>query len=151
MACAVELILRHDVPALGKVGDVVKVSAGYARNFLLPKGLGARVTAEALQWIEREKTRLKKAEAERLAALRARARKLENVSATVSVKVSETGQLYGSVTAADIAKALAAEGVEIDEGQIVLESPIKILGVADVHVRLHPQVTAKIKVWVVEE
>ena len=151
MATQMELILRQDVPPLGKVGDVVKVSTGYARNYLLPRGLGAQVTADALQWIEREKARLRKEEADRIGVLKARAKKLEQVSATVSVKVGEEGQMYGSVGAAEIVKALAAEGVEVDPKQIVLNQPIKILGVADVSVRLHADVLAKIKVWVVEE
>ena len=146
-----ELMLRKDVETLGKVGDVVKVSSGYARNFLLAKGFGAPVTAETLQWIERERARLRKEETERVAGLKAQAKKLEQVSVTVSVKVGEEGQMFGSVTAAEIAKALSAEGVEIDPKQIVLEQPIKILGVANVPVKLHPQVTTRIKVWVVEE
>ena len=151
MPARVELILRKDVEALGKVGDVVTVAHGYARIYLIPGGFGAAVTPEALQGVACERTRLVKEEAERLAALKAQARKLESVSVTLAVKVGEEGQLYGSVTGQDIAKALAAEGVTVDPKQIVLDQPIKILGVANVSVRLHPDVAARIKVWVVEE
>ena len=151
MATQIELILRKDVETLGKVGDVVKVSTGYARNFLLPQKLAAQVTPEAMQWIETEKARLRKEEAGRISGLKAQAKKLESVSATVSVKVGEDGQLFGSVSAADIAKALSAEGVEVDPKQIHIEHPIKILGVANVPIKLHPDVTARVKIWVVEE
>ncbi len=151
MAHHVELILRKDLETLGKIGDVVKVSPGFARNFLVPQGFGAPVSAESLQFIAREKARLKKEEAERVKALKAQAKKLSGISVTVSVKVGEEGQMFGSVTAADIAKAMAAEGVEVDPKQIHLDQPIKILGVANVSVKLHPDVSAPIKVWVVEE
>ncbi len=151
MPTHIELILRKDVDTLGKVGDVVKVAPGFARNYLLPQGLAAQVTPEALQWIEAEKTRLRKEEAGRITALKSQARKLEGVSATVSVKVGEDGQLFGSVTAADIVKALSAEGVEVDVRQVHIEQPIKILGVANVPIKLHPDVTARVKIWVVEE
>lgn len=147
----VELILRKDLDTLGKIGDVVKVSPGFARNFLVPQGFGAPVSAEALQFIAREKARLKKEEAERVKALKAKARKLSGISVTVAVKVGEEGQMFGSVTAADIALGLAAEGVEVDPKQIHLDQPIRILGVANVSVKLHPDVSAPIKVWVVEE
>ena len=146
-----ELILQKDVESLGKIGDVVKVSPGYGRNFLIPKGLAAPVNSETLQFIEKERARLKKEEAVRVTALKAQAKKLSALSVTVSVKVGEEGQMFGSVTAADIAKAIEAEGVEIDPKAIVLDQPIKILGVANVGVKLHPEVTAQIKVWVVEE
>ena len=151
MPSQIELILRKDVETLGKVGDVVKVTPGYARNFLLPQGLAAQVTPEALQWIEAEKARLRKEEAGRIQSLKAQAKKLEGVSATVSVKVGEDGQMFGSVTALDIAKALAAEGVEVDPKKIHIEQPIRILGVANVPIKLHPDVTARVKIWVVEE
>ena len=147
----IELILRQNVEALGHIGDVVKVSTGYARNFLIPRDLASPVTAESLQLIEREKVRLRKEEAARVAVLKTQAKKLSGISVTVSVKVGEEGQMFGSVTAADIAKALAGDGVQVDAKLIALEQPIKILGVTNVPVKLHPEVTAQIKVWVVEE
>lgn len=146
-----ELILKQNVPNLGKVGDVVKVSPGFARNFLVPRGMASPVTPESLQFIEKEKARLRKEEEERLKALKAQAKKLSSVSVTISVKVGDEGQMFGSVSPQDIAKALATEGVDVDPKQIVLEQPIKILGVANVGIKLHPDVSAQIKVWVVEE
>ncbi|MBM4149148.1 MAG: 50S ribosomal protein L9 [Lentisphaerae bacterium] len=147
----VEVLLMADVKDLGSEGDVVKVSDGYARNYLLPRGVAAPVT-------EATRRKLAKQRAERAAELesqlggaREMAGRLAKASVTVTVKTGDGEKLYGSVTASDIADALKAQGIELDRGQIELDSAIKDLGVFDVSVRLHPQVDAKVKVWVVEE
>jgi large subunit ribosomal protein L9 len=148
---ATEVLLMSDVPNLGGEGEVVSVSDGYARNYLIPKKLGAPVTAAA-------RARLAKLREQRAADLeQARdgaaklAERLAAVSCTIPVKTGEDEKLYGSVTAADIARVLEQQGVEIDRHKIELEAPIKELGVFDVPVKLHPGVGTTIKVWVVEE
>ena len=148
---ATEVLLMVDVEDLGSEGDVVKVADGYARNYLLPKKLAAPVT-------EATRRRLAKLQQERetkrrlaLEEARQMANRLEGVSCTLAVKTSEDGKLYGSVTPADIADALAQQGVKLDRHVFVLEGPVKELGVFDVPVRLHPEVETTVKVWVVEE
>jgi large subunit ribosomal protein L9 len=146
-----KLVLRQDVDKLGKRGEVVKVADGYGRNFLLPKQLALEATPGNLKRVEREhrgvevKRVRERQEAEDLA------RRLAAVSCTVARKVGENDALYGSVTNADIAAFLEKEGFGLDKRKIVLEEPLKALGIYTVPVRLHPEVTAEIKVWVVKE
>lgn len=145
-----EVLLMADVADLGSEGDVVKVSEGYARNYLLPRKLVAPVTAatrKRLEKIQKEREVVRKAELE---AAKEMATKLEKVSCTIPVKAKDE-KLYGSVTVNDIADALKANGVQMDKQKILLAEPIKELGVFDVKVRLHADVEATIKVWVVEE
>jgi large subunit ribosomal protein L9 len=148
---ATDVLLMKDVPDLGAEGEVVSVSEGYARNYLLPRKLGAPVTEamrRRLAKMQRER------EAARVAAMEAAqeaARKLEEASCTIAVKAGEDQKLYGSVTASDIATALEEQGLTVDRHALLLEQPIKELGVFDVKVRLHPEVEASVKVWVVEE
>lgn len=146
-----QVILKSDVKGLGKAFDVVKVKDGYGRNWLFPQQLAIPATANNLRLIDAEKRR----QASRLAKLKTEAevlaKKLEGISLTVSVRVKEGDQLYGSVTAADIAAKLATTGVDLDRGKIDLEEPIKALGVYTVPVKLHPEVESRIKVWVVKQ
>ncbi len=148
---AIEVLLMEDVPHLGAQGDVVKVADGYARNYLLPRKLAAPAT-EAMR---RRLTKLQRdREAQRQAALtdaQNLARRLEGVSVTLRVKTSGEERLYGSVTAQDIANLLQEQGIALDRSMILLEHPIKELGVYDVPVRLHAEVQTTVKVWVVEE
>lgn len=146
-----EVLLLADVKDLGAEGDVVRVSAGYLRNYLLPKKLAApvtEVTKRRLALIRKEREEKLKAD---LDVCRQRAQKLAGVSCTITVKAGEDNKLFGSVTAANIADALKAQGVEVDRHAILLSAPIRELGVVDVKIRLHPEVEATVKVWIVEE
>lgn len=146
-----EVILRQAVEKLGKPGDVVKVSNGYARNFLLPRGIAYEATPGNLKRIELEKGRLEAAENERRAAAQALAEKLEQVSLTFSARVGEEGKLFGSVTGADISHQLEAQGFQIEKRQIDLHEPLRTLGVFRVPIRLHADVKPEIKVWVIKQ
>lgn len=145
-----EVILRAAVENLGKPGDVVKVSAGYARNFLLPRGVAYQATPGNLKRIQQEKDRLEAAENTRREQAQEQAKKLEEVSLTFSARVGEEGKLFGSVTNADIAHQLEAQGFHIEKRLIDLHEPIKALGVYKVPIRLHADVHPEIKVWVIK-
>ncbi len=146
-----KVILTEDVPHLGSAGNLVKVKDGYARNFLIPQGKAILATTQNLKQLEHQKkqvqarlTKLQR-EAEQLA------RRIEAVSCTVAKASGEEDKLFGSVTAADIQASLKNEGIEIDKKQIQLDEPIKSLGIFTVPVKLHPAVTAHVKLWVVKE
>ena len=147
-----DVILRQAVEKLGQPGDVVKVSPGFARNYLLPRGIAYAATTGNLKRIEQEKARLQAAENERRGGAQEIATRLEAVSLTFSARVGEEGKLFGSVTASDIAEQLHAQGFEmIEKRQIDLHEPIKALGVYRVPVRLHVDVKPEIKVWVIKQ
>ena len=148
---AIEILLLSEVSKLGKEGDVVKVADGYARNFLIPHKLGAPVTdvtRRRLAKLQRERTAKEAAEKEERMA---QADAIAKQSYTITVKVGSEDKLFGSVTTADIAAAIKAQGFDVDKHAILLDNPLKSLGVFDVPVRLHPDVTATVKVWIVEE
>lgn len=146
-----EIILRQDYQGLGKTGDVVKVKDGYARNFLIPKGIAYLASKENKKRLENElKLKSWRVEKEKLAAEEL-AKKLTNVSCTIPVQVGEEDKLFGSVTSQNIAEALAAQGIEVDRRKIQLEEPIKSLGIYSVPIKLHSEVEATVKVWVVKE
>jgi large subunit ribosomal protein L9 len=148
---ATEVLLMADVPELGKAGEVVKVADGYARNYLLPRELAAPVTPASLRRLE--KLRKERAELAKiqLAEAHAKASKLEGVSVTIRAKTIDGEKLYGSVSVTEIADALAAQGVAIDRSQLELAEHLKQTGAYDVPVRLHPEVTVQLKVWIVKE
>jgi large subunit ribosomal protein L9 len=147
----VEVILLNTVPSLGERGETVKVKPGYARNYLFPRKLALPVSeANRRVFKEEEKVLAKKDEQAKNGA-RDAASKLADVSCTIPVQVGEEDRLYGSVTANDIAKVLKDQGFDIDKKQVTLEEPIKQLGVYTIDVKLHREVTAPIKVWVVKE
>ena len=145
-----EVILRQAVESLGKPGDVVKVSNGYARNYLLPHGVAFEATPGNLKRIQQEKDRLEAAENERREAAQAQATKLEQVQLTFSARVGDEGKLFGSVTSADVAQQLEAQGFHIEKRQIDLHEPIKALGVYRIPIRLHADVKPEIRVWVIK-
>jgi large subunit ribosomal protein L9 len=145
-----EIILRQAVENLGTTGDVVKVKSGYARNYLLPHGLAYEATPGNLKRIQQERERLEAAENERRGTAQGLAEKLEQVSLTFSARVGEEGKLFGSVTAADIAQQLEAQGFHLEKRQIDLHEPIKALGVYRVPVRLHADVKPEVRVWVIK-
>jgi large subunit ribosomal protein L9 len=145
-----EVILRQAVENLGKPGDLVAVKAGYARNFLIPRGFALPATEGNKKRIEQQRARLEAAEGERRAAAQSVADKLEQVSLTFSARVGEEEKLFGSVTAADIAQQLQAQGFEIEKRQVDLHEPIKSLGVYRVPVKLHADVKPEVRVWVIK-
>jgi large subunit ribosomal protein L9 len=145
-----EVILRQAVESLGKPGDVVKVSNGYARNFLLPHGVAFEATPGNLKRIQQERDRLDAAENERRDAAKGLAEKLEQIQLTFSARVGEEGKLFGSVGAADVAQQLEAQGFHIEKRQIDLHEPIKALGVYRIPIRLHADVKPEIRVWVIK-
>jgi large subunit ribosomal protein L9 len=146
-----QVILRDDMENLGKSGEVVNVKPGYARNYLLPRGLAIKATAGDIKRVEHEK-RVIAARAAKLAKeAQSEADKLSQVSVSIARAVGEEDKLYGSVTSRDIAEALAAQGVKVDSKKIHLEEPIKTLGMTEVQIKLGRGVNATIKVWVVKE
>jgi len=144
-----ELMLLKQVEDLGDPGDVVTVSKGFARNFLLPRRLAAPVNADTLKQAEKAKKRV---EAERIKSrhnAQVKAEALNNASVHIEAKASETGQLYGSVSAANIAEALVKDGFDIDAAQVQIEAPFKELGIYDVIVKIHGAITGSVKLYVV--
>ena len=146
-----EVILREHVDNLGRRGDVVKVAEGYARNYLLPRKLALPVTDSNRRQIERERKLADAREADERRTAEALAERLAGFECVIARKVGEKETLYGSVTTADVAEALAAQRVEIDRRKLQLADPIKQLGEFSVPVKLHRDVTAQIKVRVVRD
>ena len=146
-----EVILREHVDNLGRRGDVVKVAAGYARNYLLPRKLALAVTDANKRQIERERKVAEVREAEEKTQAEALARRLEAIEIEIARRVGENNALYGSVTSADIADCLAEQKIEIDRRKIQLAEPLKQLGDFDVPIKLHRDVTATLKVRVVRQ
>lgn len=146
-----KVILRQDYENLGEIGEVVEVRSGFARNFLIPRGIAYRATDGALRAVEAEKN-VYNAKQERLeGSARSIAEKLESVSITIPMKVGEEDRLFGSVTSQMIAEELSVQGHDIDRRSIQLEEPIKTLGMYDVPVKLHRNVMTSLKVFVVDE
>lgn len=145
-----EIILKEDVEKLGKAGDVVNVKPGFARNYLMPRKLAVESNAANLKLIEFDKKKAEKRVSEELKGAEELAKKLANLSCSIPVKVGDDEKVFGSVTSADIAKVLESEGLNIDKKKIGLEEPIKALGVYTVPVKIHKDVTAQLKVWVVK-
>ena len=146
-----EVILRQYVEHLGKRGDIVKVAAGYARNYLLPRKLALPATDGNKRHVERERKIMEVKESDEKAQAQAIASRLEAVDVVIARRVGDTDQLYGSVTSGDIADFLKSRGFEIDRRKLQLVEPIKRLGEYDVVLKLHRDVTAHVKVKVVAE
>ena len=146
-----QIVLKEDIEKLGRRGEVVKVADGYARNYLLPFGKALSATPGNLKVIEREKRRYVARLSKEKEENEVLARRIQDVSLTLVRKVGENDVLYGSVTSADIGESLQKEGIVVDKRRIQLPEPIKSLGIYSVPVRLHPEVTAEVKVWVVKE
>lgn len=146
---ATEVILREYVEHLGNRGEVVKVADGYARNYLLPRGLALRVTAEARRQIERERAQAEARELGERQTAQALAAALAAVDLSIARRVGEHDTLYGSVTTADIAEALAARQITVDRRRILLDEPLKTLGEHVVPVKVHRDVPASVTVTIV--
>ena len=145
------IVLREDIEKLGRRGEIVEVAPGYARNFLPPKGKALHATDGNLKRVEQERRKFAVRVAKEKEDAAAMARRLAGISCTIVRKVGENDQLYGSVTPADIAEYLVKEGVELDKRRILLDEPIKALGIYTIPVKLHPEVNGEIRVWVVKE
>ena len=146
-----EVILRDHVEKLGKRGEIVKVSDGYARNYLLPRKLALPATEGNKKHVERERKIMETREHEEKSQAEAIASRLSTIDITIARRVGETEQLYGSVTAADIAEFLKTKGFEIDRRKLILPEPIKTIGAHDVPLKLHRDVTVPLNVKVVKE
>jgi large subunit ribosomal protein L9 len=146
-----EVLLVKDRERLGREGDIVTVADGYARNYLIPRGFALAASDKTVKLQEKIRADRLAREAHERQEFEELAARLSNVSVTAAVKVGEDEQLYGSVNAQDIAALLEQEGFHIDRKKILLEAPLKALGVYAIEIRLHPEVTATIKLWVVKE
>jgi large subunit ribosomal protein L9 len=146
-----KLILREDVYNLGKGGELVEVKAGYGRNFLIPRGLAVLANPKNIREVEHQKAVASAKAAKLKASAEAVAKRLSDTPVTLRRKVGEQDKLYGSVTAMDVAEALAARGLDIDRRTIDLAEPIKALGDFEVGVKLHSEVVGKVKVKVEAE
>lgn len=147
-----EIILLEDVKSLGKKGDIVKVSDGYARNYVLPKKLGVEANAQHKNDLKLQKANADKVAAQQLAAAQDLAKLLETKEVSVKIKSGEGGRAFGSVSSKEIAQAAKDQcDLELDKKKIQLPEPLKSLGAYEVGVKLHPKVTGKLKVKVVEE
>jgi len=146
-----KVILRRDVDNLGSMGDLVNVKDGYARNFLIPRDLAYYASESAIKKLEGEKRQ----KAKRLAQEKVNAEQLSNkiseLQISIPMKVGEEGKLYGSVTSAMISQELAKKGFDIDKRLISFDDTIKTLGVFDAKIKLHPEVSTTLKVWVISE
>ncbi len=146
-----KVILLEDVKALGKKGQVVDVSDGYARNMLLPKKLGIEATAKNMNDLKLQKSHKEKVEQENLAAAKAFAAELKDKEITVGIKVGEGGKTFGSISTKEIAEAAKKQlGYDLDKKKLVLPNPIRQLGTTMVPIRLHPKVVGELKVVVKE-
>jgi len=150
---SVKIILRQDVPNLGSAGEIVSVKPGYARNYLLPRGFAYEATEANLRQLEEEKRRAEQRARRAYLEARRRAAALEGISLTFKVRAGEESKLFGSITAADIADRLNEQGLDfqVDRRDVMLEEPIKNLGVYSVPIDLHSEVRPEIKVWVIKE
>lgn len=146
-----KVILRQDFETLGKIGDLVDVKDGYARNYLFPRGFAYAALKGNLNALEEEKKSVEKRNQQELKAAEVLAAELETVSVTIPVQVGEEDKIFGTVTTQMIADALKEKDHDIDKRKIEIEEPIKALGIYGVSLKLHQSVSAKIKVWVVRE
>jgi large subunit ribosomal protein L9 len=146
-----KVILTQDVPGVGAIGDLISIKDGFGRNHLIPQGKAIKATSQNIKVLEHEKRLVKDKlnkttrEAEKLAA------RIEAISCTVAKAAGEEDKLFGSVTSMDIESSLKQEGIEIDRRRILLPEPIKALGIYNIPIKLHPEVTANLKLWVVKE
>ena len=146
-----ELLLKKNVDELGRIGDIVKVKEGYARNYLLPKGLATSVSPANLKQIEKEKEKMElqlKEERERLQGV---LEKISAASCTIRARATEEGRLFGSVTAGNIAEVLINEGYPVTKDMVKLDEPIKVCGAFDVWIALNPEMQTKCKILVEKE
>jgi large subunit ribosomal protein L9 len=146
-----KVILRKNFDQLGKVGDTVSVKDGYARNYLIPRQIAYQATKGNIIALEEEKKQIQKKEEKELDAAQTLATNIEKVSVTIPVTVGEEDKIFGTVTSQMIADSLKEKGFDIDKRKIEITEPIKSLGIYSVTVKIHPNVTATVKTWVVRD
>lgn len=147
-----EVILIKDVKGQGKAGDIVKVSDGYARNFLLPRGYAIEATEGSKKRLKDEKAGMMKKKEIETAKARGLAERVSSLEVVLRVKAGENGKLFGSITAKDIAEALnQTHGISVDKKKVVLDEPIKNIGQSLIEIKIYPGISAKLKVTVTEE
>lgn len=146
-----KVILVQDVNKLGKAGDCVTVKDGFARNYLFPKNIAKEATPGNMKAVETSKKKQAAEDANTLNKARALADKMRSLSITISARCGEEEKLFGAVTAEMISRALQAEGISIDKKDITVDEPIKKLGVYQIAVKIHPEVKAALRVWIVKE
>jgi large subunit ribosomal protein L9 len=146
-----KVILRQDYEKLGKVGETVEVKRGFGLNYLIPKKIAYPAKTNFVRMIEEEQRQKMVQIDKQKKSAELLAKKLENVSVTLAVSVGEADKVFGSITNQDIAENLSSQGYEIDRKKIILEEPIKALGIYSVPIKLHPEIEVKIKVWIVKE
>lgn len=146
-----QIILKEDVKDLGRIGDMVRVKDGYARNFLIPKGLAVEASTKNLKALEHEKRKIQEIAKKAKDSAENIASKISRTTVTIKAKAGEEDKLFGSVTAMDIADALKKEGIDIDRKKIVLDEPIRRLGNYTVTVKIYSEVAAQLNIQVVGE
>lgn len=146
-----DVILLKTIAPLGTRGDTIKVKPGYARNYLFPRSIAIPATESNRRVFEEEEKILKRRDITEMRDAKKQSDKLADVSVTITVQVGEEDKLYGSVSSADIAKELNNQGFEVDKKKVLLEEPIRKVGVYTVDIKLHREVSVPIKVWVVKE
>jgi len=146
-----QVILLEDVPALGKAGESVKVSEGYGRNYLIPQKKAILATEKGIKILEHQKREVQQRMGKAKKDVEKVAEQIEKLSCTFAKPVGESGKLFGSVTSMEIESFLKENGIDVDRKKILLEEPIKNLGMFTVPIKLHPELTAQLKVWVVQE
>ncbi len=146
-----KIILRKNFNQLGSVGDIVDVKDGYARNFLIPRQIAYAATDGNLRALQEEKKQIAKKESKNLAEAQELSNELEKVSVTIPVTVGEDEKIFGSVTSKMISDALVEKGFNVDHRKIEIEEPIKSLGIYSVKIKIHADVVANVKTWVVRD
>lgn len=146
-----KLILKQSIEKLGKAGDIVETKRGYARNYLIPKGFAVEASKTNMKVYEQERQALLRKHEKEVQEAQALADRLKDVSVTVAVQVGDEDKVFGAVTNQNIADLLQEKGFDIDRKKIILEEPLKALGVFEVPIKLHSEVEAQIKVWIVRE
>ena len=146
-----KVILRKEFESLGKVGEIAEVKAGYARNYLIPQGIALKADKKNIKLLETEQQRIEVKLSKDQKIAEKLAEKLSTVSCTAAVTVGEEDRVFGSITTQDISDLLKDKGFDIDRKKILLVESIKALGIYDVAIKLHSEVEAKIKLWVVKE
>jgi large subunit ribosomal protein L9 len=146
-----EIILSQSIESLGKVGDVVKVKDGFARNYLLPRKLGVAATSGNKKKIEQFKAKEAAIYQERKKEAEAMAEQIAKVSLTITVEVNDQDKMYGNVTETEILRSLKQEGFEFDKTQLIIEKPVEELGIFEIGINLHPDVKGKFRLWVTKK
>ncbi|MDD5433890.1 MAG: 50S ribosomal protein L9 [Nitrospira sp.] len=145
-----KVILKEDIKSLGKLGDIVNVADGYGRNFLIPGKKAVEATSENINVFKREKKKLEEQLKASLHEAEDLQKKINEISVTIGRQVGEGEKMFGSVTSTDITEALEKEGITVDKKLIYIEKPIKELGMFHVPVKIHPDISADLKVWIVK-